>query len=140
MVTKSVPNSGKLCLMNTELTPPVPTTEILIFNSKESMFTIMKLPVVDLFQELFLWISNQEQWIPLELDHLVNFSDQITLFLDKLELVTIGQKDIILKVLNLLILCLMLLEKKLKVVIASKVSKSLIPSVVVLVLVLHPSY
>ena len=95
----------------------------------------MKQQVVDLFQELSLWISNQEQWIPLELDHLVNFSDQITLFLDKLELVTIGQKDIILKVLNLLILCLMLLEKKLKDVIASKVSKYATPSVVVLDLV-----
>ena len=131
-VTKLVLNSGKSSLMNMESTLRVLIMEILIFNSKESMFTIMKLPVVDLFQELFLWISNQEQWIPLELDHLVNFSDQITLFLDRLVLVTIGQKDIILKVLNLLILYLMLLEKKLKDVIASKVSKYATPSVVVL--------
>ena len=52
MVTKSVLNSGKLCLMNTELTPPELITEILIFNSKESMFIIMKLPEEDMSQEL----------------------------------------------------------------------------------------
>jgi len=52
-----------------------------------------------------------------------NYSDQITLFLDKLELVTIGPKDIILKVLNLLIQFLMLLEKKLKDVTVYKDSK-----------------
>jgi hypothetical protein len=56
--------------------------------------------VVDLSQELFLWISNLEQWTPLELDHSVNFSDQITSFSDKLVLVTIGLKFNILKVLN----------------------------------------
>ena len=89
--------------MNMESILQVLITETQIYNLKELMFIIMKQQVVDLFQELSLWISNQEQWIPLELDHLVNFSDQITLFLDKLELVTIGQKDIILKVLNLLI-------------------------------------
>ena len=63
----------------------------------------MKLPVADLSQELFSWISNQEQWTQLELDHLVNFSDQITLYSDKQVLVIIGLKDIIPKVLNLLI-------------------------------------
>ena len=63
----------------------------------------MKPPVEDSYQELFLWISNQEQWTQLELDHLVNFSDQITSYLDKQVLVIIGLKDIILKELNLLI-------------------------------------
>ena len=53
-----------------------------------------------MYQELSLWILNQVLWIQLELDLLDNFSDQITSFLDKLELVTIGQKDIILKELN----------------------------------------
>ena len=92
----------------------------------------MKPLVVDLYQELFLWILNLELWTPLELDHSVNYSDLITLFSDKLVQVTIGLKGIILKVLNLLILYLMLLEKKLKDVIASKVSKYATPSVVVL--------
>ena len=63
----------------------------------------MKLPAEDSSQELFLWISNQEQWTQLEQDHLVNFSDQITLYSDKRVLVIIGLKDIILKVPNLLI-------------------------------------
>jgi len=98
----------------------------------------MKLLVVDLYQELFLWISNLEPWTLLELDHLVNSSDLITSFSDKLVLVTIGLKVIILKVLNLLTQFLMLLEKKLKVAIASKVSKSHTLLVVVLVPVWVP--
>jgi len=107
VVTKSVLNSGKSSPMNMVLIQPVHIMVILIFNSKELMFTIMKPLVVDLFQELSLWTSNQVPWTQLELDHLVNFSDQITLFLDKLVLVTIGLRDIILKVLNLLIPYLM---------------------------------
>jgi hypothetical protein len=99
-VTKSVLNSGKSSLMNTESTQPVPITETLIFNLKELMYIITKPPVVDSYQELSLWISNQEQWTQLELDHSVNFSDLITLFSDKLVLVTTGLKDITLKVLN----------------------------------------
>jgi len=124
VVTKLVPNSGKLCLMNTELTQPEPITEILIFNSKESMFTIMKLPEEDMSQELSLWILNQVPWIPSEPVHSVNSSDQITSSSDKPELVTTGLKVIILKELNSLTQFLMLSEKKLKVVIAYKDSKS----------------
>jgi len=86
--------------MNTVLTQQVHTMEIPTFNLKELMFTIMKLLEEDLYQELFLWISNQVLWILLELDLLDNFSDLITLFLDKLVLVTTGLKVIILKVLN----------------------------------------
>ena len=56
---------------------------------------------------------------------MVNFSDQTTSSLAKLELVTIGQKDIILKELNLLTQSLMLSEKKLKDATVFKVSKSL---------------
>ena len=56
---------------------------------------------------------------------MVNFSDQTILSSAKPELVTIGPKDITLKGLNLLTQFLMLLEKKLKDVIAYKVSKSL---------------
>ena len=54
-----------------------------------------------------------------------NYSGQITSFLDKPEPVITGLKDIILKELNLLTQFLMLSEKKLKDVIASKDSKSL---------------
>jgi len=53
-----------------------------------------------MFQELSLWILNQELWIPLEQDHSVNYLDQITSSLVKLEPEIIGLKDIILKELN----------------------------------------
>jgi hypothetical protein len=69
---------------------------------------------------------------------LVNFSDQTILSSAKPELVTIGPKDITLKGLNLLTQFLMLLEKKLKDVTASKVSKSLTLWEVVLDLVWEP--
>jgi len=69
---------------------------------------------------------------------LVNFSDQTILSSAKPELVTIGPKDITLKGLNLLTQFLMLLEKKLKDVIAYKVSKSLTLWEVVLDLVWEP--
>jgi hypothetical protein len=66
---------------------------------------------------------------------MVKFSDQTTSFLVKLVPVTIGLKVITLKVLNLLIQFSMLLEKKLKVVTASKVSKFVTHLVVEQVLV-----
>ena len=69
---------------------------------------------------------------------MVNFSDQTILSSAKPELVTIGPKDITLKGLNLLTQFLMLLEKKLKDVTASKVSKSLTLWEVVLDLVWEP--
>ena len=69
---------------------------------------------------------------------MVNFSDQTILSSAKPELVTIGPKDITLKGLNLLTQFLMLLEKKLKDVIAFKVSKSLTLWEVVLDLVWEP--
>ena len=109
--------------MNTVLTQPELITEILIYNSKESMFIIMKLPEEDMSQELFLWILNQVLWIPSEPVHSVNSSDQITSFSDKPEPVTTGLKVIILKELNSLTQFLMLSEKKLKDVIAYKDSK-----------------
>ena len=102
-VTKSVQNSGKSSLMNTELILLVLIMETPTFNLKESMSIIMKPLDVDSSQELSLWILNQEQWTLLELDHSVNSSDLITSSLDKLVLVTTGPKVIILKVLNSLI-------------------------------------
>ena len=98
--------------------------EIQIYNWKESMFITMKQQEEDTYLELSLWTWNQEPWTQSELDHSDNSSDQITSFLDNLELETTGLRDITLKELNSLIQSSMSLERKLKVVIASKVSKS----------------
>merc|ERR1712048_680402 len=111
----------------------------LISNLRESMSTITKLPVEDSSQELSSWISNQEQWTPSELDHSVNSSDQTTLSSDKLVPVTTGPRVTTPKVLNSSTPSSMSSEKKLKVAIVSKVSKSPTPSVVVLVPVWVPS-
>jgi hypothetical protein len=100
VVTKSEPNSGKLSLTNTELTPPEPITETLIYNLKESTFTITKLPEEDMYPEPSLWILNPVPWIPLELDLSVNSSDPTTSSSDKPEPETIGLKDITPKELN----------------------------------------
>merc|ERR1712195_139304 len=94
-----------------------------ISNLRESTSTITKPLVEDMFQEPSLWISNQEQWTPSELDHSDNSSDQTTSSSDKLVPVTTGPRDITPKVLSLLTQFLMLSERKLKVAIASKVSK-----------------
>merc|ERR1712110_464274 len=130
-VTKSVPNSGKLSQMSTELTPPVPITVTPISNSRESTSTTTKPPVVDTSQEPSSWISNQEPWTPSELDHSVNSSDQTTSFSDKLVPVTTGPRVTTPKVLSSLTQSSMLSERKPKVAIASKVSRSPTPSVVV---------
>ena len=58
------------------------------------------------------------------LDHLDKSSDQITLFSDKLELEIIGPRVTILKALNLLIQYSTSLEKRLRVVIVYKDSRS----------------
>jgi len=89
--------------MNTESILPVPITVTPIFNSKELMSILMKLLEVDSYQELFSWISNLVPWTLSEPDHSVNFSDQITSYSDKLELVITGPKVIIPKELNSLI-------------------------------------
>jgi hypothetical protein len=78
----------------------------------------------DTFQELFLWISNQEPWIQLEPDLSDNFSDQTTSSSDRLELETTGLRDITLKELNSSTQSLMSSERKLKDVTASKDSRS----------------
>ena len=90
----------------------------------------MKPLVVDMSREQFLWTSNQEQWTLLELVHSVNSSDPTTLSSVKPVLETTGQKVTILKELNSLTQFLMLPERKLKDVIAFKVSKSPTHSVV----------
>jgi hypothetical protein len=72
------------------------------------------------------------------LDLSVNSSDPTTSFSVKLVLVTTGPKVTTLKVLSLLTPFSTSLEKKPKVAIASKVSKSPTPSVVVPALVWEP--
>merc|ERR1712153_212430 len=99
-VTKSVPNSGRSSPTNTVLTQPVPITVIPISNSRESTFTITKPPEEDTFQEPSSWISNQEPWTPLGLDHSDNSSDQTTSSSDKPVPVTTGPRVITPKVLN----------------------------------------
>merc|ERR1711881_334529 len=106
-------------------------TVIPISNSRESTSTITKPPVVDTSQEPSLWILNQEPWTPSELDHSVNSSDQTTSFSDKLVPVTTGPRVTTLKVLSSSTPSSMSSERKPKVVIASKDSRSPTPSVVV---------
>jgi hypothetical protein len=88
------------------------------------MSTITKPPEEDMSQEPSLWILSQEPWIQSEPDLSDNSSDQTTSSSDKPELETTGLRDITLKELNSLTQFSMLSERKLKDVIASKVSKS----------------
>merc|ERR1711934_1189838 len=90
-------------------------------------------------QEPSSWILSQEPWTPSEPDHSVNFSDQTTSFSDKPVPVTTGPRVTTLRVLSSSTPSSMSLERKLKVVIASKVSRSPTPSVVVLDPVWEPS-
>merc|ERR1712226_474459 len=124
---------------NTELTQPVPTTVTLISNSRESTSTTTKPLVEDTSQEPSSWISSQEPWTPSELDHSVNSSDQTTSFSDKLVPVTTGPRVTTPKVLSSSTPSSMSSERRLKVAIAFKVSKSPTPSVVVLDPVWEPS-
>merc|ERR1712139_110116 len=126
-----VPNSGKSSPTNTELTQPVPTTVTLISNSRESTSTTTRPLVEDTSQELSSWILSQEPWTPSELDHSVNSSDQITSSSDKLVPVTTGPRVTTPRVPNSSTPSLMSSERKLRVAIASKVSRSPTPSVVV---------
>merc|ERR1712127_879064 len=125
--------------MGTELTQPVPTTVTLISNSRESTSTTTRPLEEDTFQEPSSWISNQEPWTPLELDHSDNSSDQTTSSSDKPVPVTTGPRVTTPRVPNLSTPSSMSSERKLKVAIAFKVSKLPTPSVVELDLVWEPS-
>merc|ERR1712032_570465 len=130
-VTRSVPSSGKSSPTNTELTQPEPTTETLTSSSRESMCTTTKPPVAVMSQELSLWISNQEPWTPSELDHSVNSSDQTTSSSDKPVPVTTGPRVTTPRVPSLSTPFSMSSERKPKVAIASRDSRSPTLSVVV---------
>merc|ERR1712195_264188 len=118
-----VPNSGSSSQTNMVLTQLVPITVTQISNLRESTSTITKPPVEDMFQEPSLWILNQEQWTPSELDHSDNSSDQTTSSSDKPVPVTIGPRVITPKVLSSSTQSSMSSERKPKVAIAFKVSK-----------------
>merc|ERR1712003_9210 len=137
--TRLVPNSGKSSLMNTELTQLAPTTETPTFGSRESMCTTTKPLVAVTYQELSSWISNQEPWMPSELDHSVSSSDQTTSSSDKLVPVTTGPRVTTSRVPNSLTLSSMLSERKLKVATAFRDSRLPTPSVVELDPVWEPS-
>merc|ERR1711898_80623 len=115
--------------MNTELTQLVPTTATLISNLRESTSTTTRPPEEDTSPEQSLWILSQEPWTPSEPDHSVNSSDQTTSSSEKLVPVTTGPRVITPRVLSSSTPSLMSSERKLKV--ASKVSRSPTPSVVV---------
>merc|ERR1711977_779037 len=117
--------------MSTELTPPVLTTVTPTSNSRESMCTTTRPLVEDTSQEPSSWILSQEPWTPSEPDHSVNFSDQTTSFSDKLELVTTGPRVTTPRELSSSTPSSMSSERKPKVAIASKDSRSPTPSVVV---------
>merc|ERR1711898_40723 len=117
--------------MNTELTQLVPTTATLISNLRESTSTTTRPPEEDTSPEQSLWILSQEPWTPSELDHSVNFSDQTTSSSDKLVPVTTGPRVITPRVPSSSTPSSMSSERKPKVAIASKDSRSPTPSVVV---------
>merc|ERR1712159_783286 len=110
-----------------------------ISNSRESMCTTTRPLVEDTSQEPSLWILSQEPWTPSELDHSVNSSDQTTSSSAKLEPVTTGPRVTTPRELSSLTPFSMSSERKPKVAIASKDSRSPTPSVVVLDPVWEPS-
>merc|ERR1712188_152830 len=96
-------------------------------------------PVEDMSQEPSLWILSQEPWTPSEPDHSDSSSDQTTSFSDKLVPVTTGPRVTTPRVPSSSTPSLMSSERKPKVAIASKVSRSPTPSVVELDPVWEPS-
>merc|ERR1712166_827731 len=83
----------------------------------------------DTCQEPSSWISSQVQWTLSEPDHSDNSSDQTTSSSDKLVPVTTGPRDITPRVPSLSTPSLMSSERKLRVAIAFKVSRSPTPLV-----------
>merc|ERR1712032_1748672 len=98
---------------------------------RESTSTTTKPPVEDTSQEPSLWILSQVPWTPSEPAHSVNSSDQTTSSSDRPVPVTTGPRVTTPREPNLSTLSSMLSERKLKVAIASKDSRSPTLSVVV---------
>merc|ERR1712159_394182 len=132
-------NSGRSSLTNAELTLLVPITATLISNLRESTSTTTRPPVEDTSPEQSSWISSQEPWTPSEPDHSVSSSDQTTSSSDKLVPVTTGPRVITPREPSSSTPSSMSSERKPKVAIASRDSRSPTPSVVVLDPVWEPS-
>merc|ERR1719225_1796513 len=122
-----------------ELTQLAPTTETPTSSLRESTFTTTKPLVAVTSQEPSLWILSQEPWMPLEPDHSVSSSDQTTSSSDRLVPVTTGPRVTTPREPSSLTPSSMLSERKLKVAIASRDSRSPTLSVVVLDPVWEPS-
>ena len=120
--------------------PLVVIMKTLTFNLKELMFTLMKPLVVNMSCVLCWWISSQGQWSPSVLDLPANFSEPKTSSSVKLVSVTTGPRVITLRVLSSFTPFLMSLEKKPNSAIASKVSQSPTPSVMIPTLVWKKSW
>merc|ERR1712151_129230 len=129
--TRSVPNSGKSSLTNTELTQLVPTTETPTSSSRESTFTTTKQLEAVTSQEPFSWILNQVLWTQSEPDHSDSSSDQTTSSSDRPVPVTTGPRVTTPRVPNSSTQSLVLSERKLRAVTAFRDSRSPTPSVVV---------
>merc|ERR1711957_159000 len=123
-VTRSVPSSGKSSPTSTVLTPPVLTTVTPISNSRESTFTTTKPLVAVTSPEPSSWISSPEPWTPSEPVPSDNSSDPITSFSDRPVPVTTGPRDITPRVPSSLTPSSMSSVRKLRAVIASRVSRS----------------
>merc|ERR1719189_1883469 len=111
--------------MNTELTQLAPTTETPTSSLRESTSTTTKPLVAVTSQEPSSWILSQEPWTPSEPDHSGSSSDQTTSSSDRLVLVTTGPRVTTPREPSSLTPSSMLSERKLKVVIASRDSRSL---------------
>merc|ERR1712176_1548321 len=122
--------------MGTQL---VPTTETPTSSSRESTFTTTKQLEAVTSQEPFSWILNQVPWTQSEPDHSDSSSDQTTSSSDRPVPVTTGPRVTTPRVPNSSTPSSMLSERKPKVATASKDSRSLTPSVVVLDPVWEPS-
>ena len=77
---------------STELTQPEPTTETVIFSSRESMSTTTRPPEADMSQEPSSWILSLVPWTVLGPDHTDRSSDQTTSSSDRLVPVTTGPR------------------------------------------------
>ncbi|KAI8328963.1 hypothetical protein BC941DRAFT_214156 [Chlamydoabsidia padenii] len=121
--TRSGKDSGKRYLKNMVLTPQVLMLVIMTCSWNESMYTIMKDHLENMYPDLFWWIWNLLYWILFAVVNMVVSSVLITLWLVNLVQATLGQEVIILKGLNWWKLCWTSFEKKRNMPIVYKGSK-----------------
>merc|ERR1711965_857969 len=139
VVTRLVPSSGRLSPMSTVSTLPVPTTVTPTSSWSASTSTTTRPLVVATSLAPSSWTSSQVPWTPSALVLSVSSSAQITSSSGRPVPVTTGPRVTTLRVPSSSTPSSMSSERKLKVAIASKVSRSPTPSVVVLDPVWEPS-